>query len=126
MPPEDFDPAIDYKTRRASRLVVDEAAQLSQSATYHVEVNVRNVSPCGFMAECPEAVGIGSYVMLDIPGLGRVQAQVRWQVGPRIGGMFTDPISLSRCEWTGERHRRSADGADGGTRAGTPFKGRRF
>ena len=77
MPPEDFDPAIDYKTRRASRLVVDEAAQLSQSATYHIEVNVRNVSPCGFMAECPEAVGIGSYVMLDIPGLGRVQAQVR-------------------------------------------------
>ncbi len=102
-PPEDFDPAIDYKPRRASRLAVDEAARLSRSATYHVEVNVRNVSPCGFMAECPEAVGIGSYVMLDIPGLGRVQAQVRWQVGARIGGMFTDPISLSRCEWTGER-----------------------
>ena len=102
-PPDDFDPAVDYKPRRASRLAVDEAARLSRSAAYHVEVNIRNVSPCGFMAECSEAVGIGSYVMLDIPGLGRVQAQVRWQIGPRIGGMFTDPISLSRCEWTGER-----------------------
>lgn len=100
---EDYDPAIEYKPRRASRLAVDEAARLSRSTTWHVEVNVRNLSPCGFMAECPEAVGIGSYVTLDVPGLGRVQAQVRWQVGPRIGGMFTDPISLSRCEWAGER-----------------------
>lgn len=100
---EDFDPGIEYKPRRASRLAVDEAARLSRSATFHVEVNVRNLSPCGFMAECGESVGIGSYVTLDIPGLGRVQAQVRWQVGPRIGGMFTDPISLSHCEWTGER-----------------------
>ena len=103
VPPEDFDPAIDYKPRRASRLAVDEAARLGRSATYHIEVNVRNVSPCGFMAECPEAIGIGSYVTLDIPGLGQVEAQVRWQIGARVGGMFTDPISLSRCEWAGER-----------------------
>jgi hypothetical protein len=102
-PPEDYDPAIEYKSRRASRLAVDEAARLSRSASYHVEINVRNLSPCGFMAECPEAVSIGSYVMLDVPGLGRVRAQVRWQVGSRMGGMFTDPISLSRCEWTGEK-----------------------
>lgn len=101
--PDDHDPAIDYTPRRASRLAVDEAARLSRSATYHVEVNVRNLSPCGFMAECAEAVGIGSYVMLDVPGLGRVQAQVRWQIGAKMGGRFTDPISLSRCEWTGEK-----------------------
>ena len=103
VPPEDFDPAIDYKPRRASRQPMDEAARLGRSATYQVEVTVRNVSPCGFMAECPEAIGIGSYVTLDIPGLGAVEAQVRWQIGARIGGMFTDPISLSRCVWAGER-----------------------
>ena len=102
-PSADFDPAIDYKTRRASRLSIDESARLSQSATYQIAVNVRNLSPCGFMAECEEAVGIGSFVALDIPGVGRVKAQVRWQVGSRMGGMFTDPISLARCEWTGER-----------------------
>lgn len=102
-PPEEFDPAIDYKPRRASRVSVAASARLSRSATYHVEINIRNVSPCGFMAECPEAVGIGSYVMLDVPGLGRVQAQVRWQIGARIGGMFTDPISLAHCEWAGEK-----------------------
>ena len=103
-PSSDFDPASDdFKTRRASRLVLDESARLGASATYQIAVNVRNLSPCGFMAECGEAVGIGSFVTLDIPGLGRVKAQVRWQVGSRMGGMFTDPISLSRCEWVGER-----------------------
>jgi hypothetical protein len=25
---------------------------------------------------------------------------VRWQIGARMGGMFLDPISLNRCEWT--------------------------
>ena len=46
---------------------------------------------------------IGSYVSLDVPGVGPVQAQVRWQVGTKMGGMFLDPISLGRCEWTGEK-----------------------
>jgi hypothetical protein len=67
---------------------------------YSVEVKVHDVSQCGFMAECAETVDIGSYVSLDVPGIGPVQAQVRWQIGGRMGGMFLDPISLNRCEWT--------------------------
>ena len=49
---------------------------------------------------CLEPVQIGSFVSLDVPGIGAVQAQVRWQIGYRMGGMFVDPISLHRCEWT--------------------------
>jgi hypothetical protein len=67
---------------------------------YSVEVTVCDVSQCGFMAECDDAVQIGSYVTLDVPGIGAVKAQVRWQLGGRMGGMFLDPISLNRCEWT--------------------------
>jgi hypothetical protein len=52
------------------------------------------------MAECASPVQIGSYVSLDVPGVGPVRAQVRWQIGGRMGGMFLDPISLNRCEWT--------------------------
>jgi hypothetical protein len=47
-------------------------------------------------------VRIGSHVSLEVPGVGPVRAQVRWQLGDRMGGMFLDPISLSRCEWTAE------------------------
>jgi len=55
------------------------------------------------MAECASPVLIGSYVSLDVPGIGPVQAQVRWQVGTKMGGMFMDPISLAQCEWTAEK-----------------------
>jgi hypothetical protein len=67
---------------------------------YSVEVKVCDVSSSGFMAECPQIVRIGGYVSLDVPGIGAVKAQVRWQIGGRMGGQFLDPISLSKCEWT--------------------------
>ena len=75
------------------------AKLLRQSHWYNVEVKVRDVSQSGFMAECSDAVQIGSFVALDVPGIGLVEAQVRWQIGQRMGGMFMDPISLAQCEW---------------------------
>jgi hypothetical protein len=93
-----------FKSRRMARLAVsDVAANLTPQDLYHVEVRVRNVSAAGFMAECAAPVRIGSFVTLDIPGIGPVEAQVRWQIGLRMGGMFLDPISLGRCDWAAEK-----------------------
>ena len=80
---------------------MDESTELRHR--YAIEVMVRDVSSRGFMAECDEWVEIGSTVSLDVPGVGAVHAQVRWQIGNRMGGMFLDPISLERCEWTAIR-----------------------
>jgi hypothetical protein len=88
------------KPRRSPRHAVGEPASMRSEEWYQIEVKVRNVSTCGFMAECSQPVGIGSYVSLDVPGVGPVHAQVRWQIGRTMGGMFLDPISLARCEWT--------------------------
>ena len=100
------DRAPAFKSRRTGRLeIADVAANLTPQDLYRVEVTVRNVSTAGFMAECAAPVRIGSYVSLDIPGIGPVEAQVRWQIGLRMGGMFLDPISLGRCEWTAEKAR---------------------
>ena len=88
-----------FADRRGDRLPVEGSVELRQQHRYSVEVTIRNVSTSGFMAECHEPVRIGSYVSLDIPGIGPVHAQVRWQIGKRMGGMFLDPISLKRCEW---------------------------
>jgi hypothetical protein len=88
------------RPRRATRLAVDQASSMRSQQWYQIEVNVRDVSSCGFMAECVAPVAIGSYVSLDVPGIGPVHAQVRWQLGVTMGGMFLDPISLNRCEWT--------------------------
>ena len=95
-------PPFYYKQRRAARTPVERSAQLQHSGWYKVEVTIHDVSTSGFMAECQEPVRIGSHVSLEVPGLGPVQAQVRWQLANRMGGMFLDPISLSRCEWTAE------------------------
>jgi hypothetical protein len=92
-----------FRPRRAARVSVQGTASLTPHDRYKVEVRVQNVSSAGFMAECAEPVRIGSYLTLDIPGIGPVDAQVRWQIGVRMGGMFMDPISLSSCEWTAEK-----------------------
>lgn len=90
-----------YKQRRTPRVAIDHVASLQAQNWYNIEVTVRDLSTTGFMAECREPVRIGSYVSLDVPGIGAVHAQVRWQIGIRMGGMFLDPISLARCEWVG-------------------------
>jgi hypothetical protein len=93
-----------FTSRRSARIAVSDAgANLKRHDLYHVEIRVQNVSAAGFMAECSSPVRIGSNVSLEIPGIGSVQAQVRWQIGFRMGGRFLDPISLGRCEWTAER-----------------------
>jgi hypothetical protein len=94
-----------FHERRAERLEIEEKAALTH--VYEIEVKVRDLSASGFMAECAEWVEIGSHVSLEVPGIGEVRAQVRWQVGTRMGGMFLDPISLDLCEWTAVR----ADGS---------------
>ncbi|HEY0445131.1 MAG TPA: hypothetical protein VGD19_01625 [Allosphingosinicella sp.] len=93
----------DFKQRRSERRAVAPAQTVCRSSWYAIEVKICDVSQCGFQAECAEPVGIGSFVALEVPGIGAVQAQVRWQIGVRMGGMFLDPISLNRCEWTAVR-----------------------
>lgn len=91
------------RERRDERLPIDAPASLRPGSWYAVEVRIRDVSTSGFMAECEAAVEIGSNVSLEVPGIGAVHAQVRWQIGPCMGGMFLDPISLDRCEWVATR-----------------------
>jgi hypothetical protein len=95
----DYEKPGHFRERRSTRRRVTTEATLRDQAKYEVEVKVHDVSQCGFMAECAEPVQIGSYVSLEVPGIGTVEAQVRWQVGTRMGGMFLDPISLENCEW---------------------------
>jgi hypothetical protein len=89
-----------FKSRRTPRTRVRETTALRHQSLYSVKVRIRDVSTEGFMAECADPVRIGSYVSLDVPGIGAVNAQVRWQLGDKMGGQFVDPISLARCEWT--------------------------
>ena len=89
-----------YRPRRGPRVTLTEATRLRSQGSATLDVIVCDLSTSGFMAECLRPVLIGSYVSLDLPGIGPVNAQVRWQVGGKLGAKFLDPVSLHRCEWT--------------------------
>ena len=99
----DQDRTSDFIDRRAYRYPVGGATTLRGEEDCAFEVRVRDVSPAGFMAECPHMIGIGSAVSLDVPGIGAVKAQIRWQLAGRMGGLFRHPISLAQCEWMAVR-----------------------
>ena len=108
----DRDKPAQFKQRKAARTPVSTSARLRPRSSYDVEVRLCDVSTGGFMAECPDSVPIGSYVSLDVPGVGPVNAQVRWQLGARMGGKFLDPISLARCEWPAVRPAEAEEPAE--------------
>ena len=88
-----------YHPRRGHRFAVGQRTQMRSTEMQPVEVTICDLSTGGFMAECMRPVLIGSYVSVDLPGVGAVHAQVRWQVGGRLGGRFLDPVALHRCDW---------------------------
>ena len=88
-----------YMPRRSPRVRLTEMTQLRSTDFRGVDVTVCDISTSGFMVECLRPVLIGSFVSVDLPGIGPVNAQVRWQVGGRMGAKFLDPISLNRCDW---------------------------
>ncbi|WP_331042246.1 PilZ domain-containing protein [Sphingomonas sp.] len=52
-------------------------------------------SPGGFMARCEEEHAIGDIIVIVLPRLGRIAAEVRWSLGGRIGCRLHQPIGLS-------------------------------
>jgi hypothetical protein len=93
-------PSAHFRQRKTPRTRVSGTTALRHQNVYAVEVRIHDVSTEGFMAECGDPIRIGSFVSLDVPGIGPVDAQVRWQLGSQMGGQFVDPISLARCDWT--------------------------
>ena len=89
-----------FRARRGRRFDLAAVTQMRSAGDPNLSITVCDISTGGFMAECLRPVLIGSYVSLDVPGIGPVHAQVRWQLGGRIGGRFLEPLCLHRCHWT--------------------------
>jgi hypothetical protein len=78
---------------------VDEATRLRPNGWSSLEVRIIDFSETGFRAECGAAVRAGSYISLDVPGVGSVDAQVSWRRDDLLGARFLNPIDLERCGW---------------------------
>lgn len=88
-----------FQPRRGGRMELCAPTQMRVSELGTVDIEVRDISISGFRADCAQPVMIGSYVSVDLPGIGPVHAQVRWRVGGRLGARFLDPVNLRRCTW---------------------------
>ncbi|MDB5698398.1 MAG: PilZ protein [Alphaproteobacteria bacterium] len=87
-----------YNVRKPDRVRLLLSTQLRVSGQPDIAVDVRNISARGFMADAEHGMAIGSDVMLYLPGIGWSLASIRWSVGGRFGGRFSDSIDL-RTFW---------------------------
>jgi len=85
--------------RHEKRTPVDEATRLHPNEWSSLEIRVQDISPRGFRGECEARVLVCSPVILEVPGIGPVDALVAWRRGNRFGARFDQPIDLERCTW---------------------------
>jgi len=78
---------------RAPRITVDMPARLYVAGTWRT-VRLCDVSQGGAKVDCAALLAEAEPAVLAIPGLGDVQAFVRWQGKGRVGLLFAEPLSI--------------------------------
>lgn len=63
--------------------------------TYPFEV--LNISTAGFMGCSALTLLMGATVEIDLPGMGFVDAHIRWALAGQIGLQFAEQLTLDQC-----------------------------
>lgn len=58
---------------------------------------VLNISTMGFMGWSTPTLRIGAEVEVELPGLGFVDAQIRWALAGQVGVQFVQPLTPEAC-----------------------------
>jgi hypothetical protein len=83
-----------YNVRKPDRVRVLLSTNLRLAEQPDLEVDVRNISNRGFMAETDQDLPIGSDAMLYLPGVGWTLANIRWSLGNRFGARFSESLNM--------------------------------
>jgi hypothetical protein len=75
-----------------SRLMLD-ASLGAGDAGEAIDVVVHDISAHGFLAQAAARLPVGSDVWIELAGIGRVPAKVRWRGSSTMGCEFESPIS---------------------------------
>ncbi len=86
--------------REATRLAIYEPTRLHPNSWSSLEVQILDISADGLRAKCEAALKIRSWLSIDVPGIGPIAAEVRWQRGKHFGASFVRSIDLQLCSWT--------------------------
>lgn len=89
--------------RGAERIIAQGRFSLELAEGVSLEAEIRDISTLGLKASCVETLAIGSFITVGIPGIGPVEAEVKWQLAGDFGAMFVDPIDLRDCAWEAVR-----------------------
>lgn len=94
-----------YALRKPDRVRILLSTKLRLAGQADLDVAVRNISSKGFMAEADRDLPIGSDTMLFLPGIGWTLASIRWSLGNKFGGRFSESVNL-RQFWRANPPRR--------------------
>jgi hypothetical protein len=93
-----------YVERAAERSCAEGRFTL-RAGEHPIEADILDISPLGLKGSCPVVLKIGSLIKVDIPGIGPVDAEVKWQLAARFGALFLQPVDLAGCAWDSVRGR---------------------
>lgn len=97
-----------YSVRKPDRIRIILHTKLRLAGQPDMDVFVRNISSRGFMAEAAQDLPIGSDAMVFLPGIGWSMASIRWSVGSKFGGRFSESVDM-RQFWRANPPRRLTD-----------------
>jgi hypothetical protein len=63
-----------------------------------VFVDIRNISPSGFMALSDSPLSEGTRFGVAVPGRGIIRAEVRWAMDDMFGAQFDHPLELQEID----------------------------
>ena len=89
--------------RGAERIIAQGRFGIEIDDGTFLDGDVRDISTLGLKASCSHTLAIGSFITVDLPGIGPVEAEVKWQLAGDFGAMFVDPIDLADCAWEAVR-----------------------
>jgi hypothetical protein len=98
--------------RRHPRYSLYERARLRPNDWSTVQIALRDISCQGFRGECEANLKIGGFVMLEVNGIGQVEAKIMWRRNEEIGAQFARPIMLDHCGWMREKLRAVSNETD--------------
>src|SRR4051812_40860467 len=93
-------PAPQVDRRKTERIRIERPARLRPNDWSRVSVDIVDLSSAGFRALGDLQLRTGTYLALEVPGIGNVDAKVVWQQSRAFGAQFLRPLPLDHCAWT--------------------------
>jgi hypothetical protein len=91
------------KARKARRVAVSIGCRVRYEREKLADVEIQDLSFYGFSARSPVSIAVGSYVSVDLPGIGPVRARIAWMREGSFGAVFPTAVDVRKCVLPGSK-----------------------